>query len=625
MVKRVVLIGQPNVGKSTLLNALTDTHVWTSNYPGTTVEVTHARKRINGVEYEFIDTPGIYNLYPSSLEEEVTEKVILQEEYDFIILVIDATAIERGLVMAISLAELGVPMIIAVNFWEEAARKGIVIDYKGLEKDIGIPVVKINPLKRDGLKELISRLNDAKKISFQIKYDDHIEEAINNSIKCLEKHRIKYSKRGLAVRLVEGDPLVHNMYRCDDAEKARKKLIDAGHDPYNDIEITRSGYALSIARKRVLVEPRSPISFSRLDTVLVNKPLLGLLASVTLVLIMLFATIILGNTVMNIIDLVLSSKIEAITESLGKTGLDGLMLSTSIEALYAQYMAAVPYVFIFYFLLIALEDSGLLARMIIWLHGFTKRIGLHSKGIVPILLGMGCSVPATRATRILPSINQRMVAIAAIAFVPCSSRASIIFGVAGRSLGPLAPIAIYMIGFVLAIIVAKIVSSIIKTNKEAILIEDIPPLRPPRLTSIGIKAWLKLKDFLFIVTPLIILGAIIYSVIVYYQIDTIIIKPLDPIAKILNLPSTLMIPLVYGFIQKDLVISMLAAVLGTTDFTQLLTPHQIMTFTMASTYQAPCIIALGMMIKELGLRKGITLWLGVDIIGFIITIIFANL
>ena len=161
--KKFLLVGQPNVGKSSLLNALTGSNVQTSNYPGTTVEIFKAKAVINDVEYEFIDTPGIYNLYPSSLEEEVTERSILEDDYDFVILIVDATVIERGLVQAVALCELGIPMILAINFWEEAEFKGIYIDSKELERKLGIPVVKINPVKRGGIKELVSRLSEAKK------------------------------------------------------------------------------------------------------------------------------------------------------------------------------------------------------------------------------------------------------------------------------------------------------------------------------------------------------------------------------------------------------------------------------------------------------------------------------
>ncbi|MET1102208.1 MAG: FeoB small GTPase domain-containing protein [Pyrodictiaceae archaeon] len=154
-----MLVGQPNVGKSSLLNALTNANVGVANYPGTTVDIYRARAVIGGEEYEFIDTPGIYNLYPSSLEE-ITERILLEEDYDFAVVLVDAIALERGILLAISLIELGVPLVVAINFWEEAKRRGIRIDYVGLERELGVPVVRINPVKRGGLEEFIRRIRE---------------------------------------------------------------------------------------------------------------------------------------------------------------------------------------------------------------------------------------------------------------------------------------------------------------------------------------------------------------------------------------------------------------------------------------------------------------------------------
>jgi ferrous iron transport protein B len=549
---------------------------------------------------------------------------ILDEDYDAAVLVVDVTNIERGLVFALELMELGIPFVIAANFWEEAEEKGIVIDYEGLEKDLGVPIVKINPLKKTGLRELLAAVDRASAGKIMVKYDDHIEEAISQLIVCLGSIETRLSRRGIAIRLLEGDEVVSSRYKCSILNEVREKLIAAGHDPYRDIEVTRAGYAYRLASGRVKFTTRRKNTIPWFDAIILRNPLLGLLTSLGTILIILAVTVVAGGILIDAISGFLDPIVDSIVTSLSTMGLWGLMAAKSIQALYAQYVAAVPYVFLFYFLLVILEDSGLLARMVIWLHSFTKRLGLHPKGVIPILLGLGCSVPATKATRIQPGVKQRIVAIAALAFVPCSSRASIIFGVAGRSLGAWAPIAIYVLGFTIAIIVIYFLSKLIRAYEETILIEDIPPLRRPTIRGILVKSWLKLEDFIIIVTPLIVAGAVIYAVLAYYHLDTAIVHPLAPIAAILHLPPKTLIPLIYGFLQKDLVIGMLAASLNTTNFLSVLTPHQIMTFTMASTYQVPCIIALGVMIKELGWRRALALWIGLDLLGFTITALYAN-
>jgi len=620
--RRVILVGQPNVGKSSLLNALTGANVRVANYPGTTVDIYRARAVIGGVEYEFIDTPGIYNLYPSSLEEEVTESVLLEWDYDLVVLVVDATAIERGLLLAVSLAELGVPMLVAVNFWEEAERRGILIDYRGLEAELGVPVVRINPLRKDGLRGLVERLGEARPSRLLVRYDDHVERAIGEALRCIPGDS-RLSRRGLAVRLVEGDPLVCRRYCCPSAARARESLRASGHEPQRDVETTRAGYALSLASRhvRVVARPRR----GRVDEALLSKPLLGAAVSVALVLALIGLTVILAGRLIGLVDSHTHPLLERALETLGTRGFAGLALARSVEALYAQYIAALPYVFIFYLLLVLLEDSGLLSRMIVWLHEFTRSLGLYSKAVIPMLLGLGCSVPATTATRILPGRRQRVVAVATLAFIPCSSRASIIFGVAGRELGAWAPMAVYALGFTLAITIAWILSRLIGAREEALLVEDLPPLRTPRASGVAGKAWMRLKDFITVVTPLVIGGAVLYAALEYWGLTAKTLALLKPIAGILGLPPETLIPLVYGFLQKDLVIAMLAAVTGTTHFSNVMTPRQIMTFTMASTYQVPCIIALGAMVRELGARRALGLLVLLDGIGFAIAALYAHL
>lgn len=624
-VRRVLLLGQPNVGKSSLLRAITGAHVQVSNYPGTTVEVSMARTIINGNEYEFIDTPGIYNLYPSSIEEIVTERTVLKEDYDFAVVVVDATAIERGLVFLLSLVELGVPIIIALNFWEEAERKGVIIDTNGLSRELGVPIIKINPVRKGGVVDLVRRIGSASRSTYIITYDDHIEKAILASSKCLENYSGRLSRRGLAVRLVEKDPLVTSRFECQYSRKARETLIREGHDPYNDVEATRAGHALHLARKYVRLTAARVKGLNRVDEALLRNSLLGASAGIALLAFMILLTVILGDWIVSLLDSLLGGYVGSLVSSLEQRGVYALAAAKSIQALYAQYAAALPYVFIFYFILVILEDTGFLVRLMLWLYAFTKKMGIHPKGVIPALLGLGCSVPATTATRILPSTRQRLAVISMLAFIPCSSRATIVFGIAGRVAGALAALGIYALGFLLASIVAKTMSRALRAEQDAILIEDIPPLRRPNGSIVVQKAWQRLEDFILIVTPLIIAGAVAYAFLTYYNVDRIVVGLFAPFMRILHLPLKLSIPLVYGFLQKDLVISMTAAVLGTSNFHAVLSARQAIIFTMASTYQVPCIIALGMMIRELGIRKAAALWLILDIVGFTAAALFANI
>ena len=621
--RRVLLVGQPNVGKSSLLRALTGARVEVSNYPGTTVDVLVAEAVIGGVRYEFVDTPGVYNLYPSSLEEEVTERAILDGGYDFIINVVDATALERSLIVTVALAELGVPMIVAVNFWEEAERRGIRVDTARLEELLGVPVVRVNPLRRGGVEELVSRLGEARRSRLKIRYDDHIEEAIGEAMGCVPGDT-RLSRRGLAVRLVEGDPLVCERYCCSRAVEARRRLVEAGHDPSLDIEVARAGTAARLAMEAVAVEQATPMSVSRLDLFFAEHPWAGLLFAAATLSTIVLAAVAVGGHVVSLLDSTVGPLVEAAAAGLeAGGGLLGALAGYVLRALYAQYAAALPYVFVFYLLLTVLEDSGLLARTMIWLAAVTERLGLHPKAVIPALLGMGCSVPAVRATRVLPGWRQRLAAAAALAFIPCSSRSTVVFAVGATVAGWWVPLLVYGQGLVLALIAASLVSRLTGGVEEALLVEDVPPLRVPALANVVEKTRARLEDFVLIVTPLVVLGAVVYAALDYTGAASAAAALLSPLAELLGLPASSLAAVLYGFIQKDLVVSMLAASLGTTDFASVLSPRQALVFTLLNSYQVPCVIALGAMAREFGARRALLLLAALDAAGLAVALLYA--
>jgi len=246
---KILLIGQPNVGKSSLLNALVGPRVVVSNYPGTTVEVIQAEKVFNDTKVNFEDTPGIYSISDRSEEEKVTERALFEEKLDGVIVIADATSLERSLYMTLQILESRIPTILVLNFVEDAKKRGIEIDYKKLERILHIPVILINPLTKKGIDELVDTILKIKRISrwdFTIKYDDHIEKVVN---KISTQIKGNLPKRFVALRILEEDKDFYKYLKSEKIIRESKEDLKEHPKVAEDISITRYGTASFIAEK----------------------------------------------------------------------------------------------------------------------------------------------------------------------------------------------------------------------------------------------------------------------------------------------------------------------------------------------------------------------------------------
>jgi len=210
-------VGQPNSGKSSLLNALAGAKAIVSNYPGTTVELTRAQTYLERVKVEIIDTPGIYSLSDATLEERVTKEYILERDYDLVVNIVDVTSLERGLYLTLQLRETGIPLIVALNFVEDASKKGVSININKLSDALGVHVVALNPLTGTGLKALSLMISKTESLQTEVKpliiqYDDHIEEALKEIFSKLTAKTNVY-RRFAALRALEGDEEFRNLLK----------------------------------------------------------------------------------------------------------------------------------------------------------------------------------------------------------------------------------------------------------------------------------------------------------------------------------------------------------------------------------------------------------------------------
>lgn len=601
---KILLIGQPNVGKSSLLNALVGPRVTVSNYPGTTVEVTKAKKKINNTGIEFVDTPGIYSISDRSEEEKVTEKALFEEEVDGVIVIADATSLERSLYMMLQILEAQIPIVLVLNFIEDARKRGIKIDCEKLEKYLNIPVVPINPLTKRGISKLVDailKIREATKQSFKIEYNDHIEKAIDK-ISVQVKGRLP--KRFVVLRVLEEDEDFYKYLENKEIIKEAKRSLKEHPKVAEDVSITRYGTALFIAEKVTqIVHLKKEKKLQKgLDNVLFHK-IWGLLSSGLFFLAIFGILLYLGNLIQGI----LMGWTESLLSYFGTAehSITAMILVQGLTGLAAGVSIALPYVFLFYLILGLLEDIGILSRFIVNAERFFKKLGLPGKSFIPLALGLGCTAPATRATRILSSKKEQFCTASLFAFVPCSSRIAIIMGIVGFYGGIKLAFSVFATLFVAGLIWAFGIKKAIHIKSEPLLLE-LPPYRKPLIKNVLAKSWIRMKDFVYIVIPLLVLGGIAYGTLNTAGLINVIVKPLSLITTWLGLPAATIIPLVFGFLQKDLTGAMLLSVLGS-KISLALTPLQIYTFGIASTIGIPCIIALGMLTREFGFKKAIVL------------------
>ena len=604
---KILLVGQPNVGKSCLMNAFIGPKIVVSNYPGTTVEITKGEKVFDKTKVTFLDTPGIYSISDRSEEEKVTERALFEGRPDGAVIVADSTSLERSLYLAFQVVEAQVPIVIAINFVEDAEKKGITIDYKKLRKILNVPVVPINPLTNRGIDELVSALlkvKKAKRRTFTVRYDDDIERAIKKISSQVTKTRLP--KRFVALRVLEEDTDFHKYLKDEKIiEEAKKGLAD--HPKVSeDISITRYGTAAFIAEKTTRIVPmeKRPESLGeRADRVLLHGawgPLLTILSFIAIFGVLLF----LGSWMQSVLMDFTESVLSAI--HLGG-GFIGTALEAGLTGLMAGVSIALPYVFLFYLFLSLIEDVGLLSRFIVNLERFLKKFNLSGKAFIPLSLGLGCTVPAIRSTRILSSKKEKVCTAALFTSVPCSSRIAIIMGIVGYFGGVLLALSVFAALFVSLIIWGYLVKKVSRVKKTPLLLE-LPPYRKPLMSSIAAKSWIRMKSFVYVVMPLLVIGGVVYAALDVLGITDAVVGPLSPVAIWLGLPSVVIIPLVFGFLQKDLTGPMLVTILGGAGGISATLAHtQLFTFGLAATIGIPCIIALGMLAREIGSKRAILL------------------
>ncbi|NLD56680.1 MAG: ferrous iron transport protein B [Methanomicrobiales archaeon] len=611
----VALAGNANVGKSATFNQLTGVDQDIGNWPGKTVERAEGILQHRGERIRIIDLPGIYSITALSTEEQISREFIAHDRPDIVVNILDASALERNLYFTLQLAELESPMIIAVNQMDLAAKKGISIDTEKLSSVLGVPVIPMVAIQGKGIAELSDAIVTAVRTRPQphlIPYGREVEERIQRITSLLPQSARDYPDRWTAVKLLEGDPdTVWEVNKqaplvVTEARAFAAELEKIHGEPVGTI---MSGERYHAAEQIVLdvVHIRDPEQqeaslTDRIDRVALH-PVLGIILLVMAIGGLLVWTFIIGAWISEFMLYYLS--LIAPVEPLITGSLHEIIFNGAWTGLVATMTLIIPYVIPFYLFLALIEDSGFLTRFSLMLDRGMHKMGLHGKAIIPLVLGFGCTVPACLSCRIIESPKQKFLAAFLVTLVPCSARTIVILGVVAAFVNLWWALALYLLDFLLIVILGRLAFRVLPGESVGMIME-MPDYHVPSVPIVLGQTWQRTKSLIWIVLPSYIVGSIVITGLYALGFLEPINHLLAPITVLLlGLPVTTGIVFVFGIIRKEMTLLALAAIFGTTVFSTVMTPVQLIVFALVTMLYVPCISTILALAHEFGWRKAL--------------------
>ena len=622
--EKVILIGNPNVGKSVIFNYLTGKYVTVSNYPGTTVEVSIGTMSAHGKKFQVLDTPGVNSLIPMSEDEKVTRDILLKEPKSYLIQVMDTKNIRRGLLISLQLLEMGLPFLVLLNMWDEAKSRGVEIKTQTLSEILGAPILKTVATRKKGLEKIKENFQVRTPSSISINYPDAIESGISRITPLLPEASI--SKRSLALMLLAGDEslaewLHHNLAENEilQIEKIRQEIQIHLAEPI--------GYLINKTRLRKVGELLSQVMGLKGEASKSVSSFLGNLSihpfwGIPILLFILWITyefvgVFGAQTSVKFLEETLFGKwlLPPFTRLI-----QGLIPIPFLQELFIgpygvitmalTYAIAIvlPIVGCFFLVFGLMEDSGYLPRLAVMTNQIFKKMGLNGKAVLPMVLGLGCDTMATMTTRILETEKDRTIVTFLLALgVPCSAQLGVILGMfAGL---PAFYLLIWVSIMAAILVVVGYLAARIIPGEASDFILEIPPLRIPQLSNVVVKTLARIEWYLKEAVPLFILGTLILFGLHKTKILILLEKGATPlIVYFLGLPPKVTEAFIIGFLRRDYG----AAGLFILAKEGQLNPHQILVSLVTITLFIPCIAQFFMMAKERGLRKA--LWMSAVII-----------
>jgi len=641
---RVALTGNPNVGKTAIMNALAGTSEKVGNWPGVTVQKKVGKYNFRGFEVELVDLPGIYSLTSYTLEERVARNFLLKGDYDAVADVVDATLLGRNLYLTLELLEMGVRPVVVLNKIDELSNFGFTIDRKALERALNLPVIEVSAAKRKGLEELSETFlrvatGDLKPEGFTPTYSETLENAVSLIEMKLKEELPKdfpFPLRWFAVKLLEKDPevvdylkerfknwkvILKELERIEEEVKERE-----GVELPSFVARERFTLASKIATKAV--KSSAPLPEERLsdkvDRVITN-PITGIPVFFLVMWLVFKITFEVSEPIGALIDKLFSQILPSLVERV-LAGAPPFLISLVNDGVLAgigAVMVFLPVLAVLYFLMSVLEDTGYMARAAALWDNFMRLFGLSGSSVIPMILGFGCNVPAVYATRAMRSAKQRLITMLVIPWVSCSARLTVfaVFTAAFfSSYKSLVLLSLYALGIALSLAFAFILSRITGAEEENDFFIELPPYKLPSWKVVLNQTFLEVKDF---VTKA---GTVIFAVSVFvwalaslppgarYAGENSIVgyfgKLLLPLFEPLGITDWKpIVALIFGALAKEVVVGTLGALYGTGEeglekaLAQTFTPEGALAYMVFTLLYVPCVATIAAIKQESGSWK----------------------
>ena len=627
---KIALVGNQNSGKTTLFNCLTGMNAKIGNWPGVTIE--KKTGKIKGTNYEITDLPGIYSLSPYSIEEEISRKFIFEEQPDVIINIVDATAIERSLYLTTQLMEIDTKVIVALNMADILEKKGIKIDIKKLEQQLGIKVCKISALKETGIEELIKEIDKKDDLKRAEVFDKKIIETsqlIENDLQV--KH-----KKFVSIKLLEND------IRFKDYQTSKiYELINTLEKNYDtDLEeviaTERYNFIEKMKKSSVIQKPLKESISDKLDKIFLNKWIAFPIFVIIMFLVYYLSVGVIGSATVDMVGTgieYISEWIGGILENIGTSEILTSLVIDGIIAGVGAVLGFVPQLIILFLCIVLLETTGYMSRIALLLDKLFRKIGLSGKSLIPFIVGSGCSVPGIMGARIIENEDERKMTTILTPFIPCSAKLPIIALFSGyffEENSGFVSASLYFFAIIVIILSALIMKKFIFTKTSSTYISELPEYKIPNIKYVLKDVFDKVISFIKRAGSVILLCSIIiwfllsFSFGMEYGVDieeSILATVGNKIAWIFN-PMIgennwgAAVSAIQGLVAKEQVVSSMAVISGLAEDveegSEIFANGSVFgSFTVASAYafmvfnlfSAPCFGAIGAMKRELGGTK----------------------